>query len=83
MAASRPLASIKAYRRKGGAIVTIERQGRAPRRHRVSLRRYRALREWLARGAHRRWATSGVWMRNSMAISLWEPHPAAQEVAHP
>ena len=41
-----PLASIRAYRRTGCAIVTIERAGRAPHRHRISLRRYASLREW-------------------------------------
>jgi len=42
------IASIKGYRRKGRAIVTIERSGRSARRHQVSLRRYRAFKAWLA-----------------------------------
>lgn len=68
-----PLASIKAYRRTGGAVVTIERQGRSPRRHRVSLRRYAALRGWTITRAARRWRTSGAWLRGSIAVSLWPP----------
>ena len=66
-----PLALIKAYRRTGGAIVTVERQGRSPHRHRVSLRRYAALREWTITRAARRWRTSGAWLRSSIAVSLW------------
>ena len=42
-----PLASIRAYRRTGGAVVTVERAGRAPHRHRVSHRRYVSLWESL------------------------------------
>ncbi len=67
-----PLASIRAYRRTGCAIVTVERVGRAPRRHRISLRRYAALREWTITHAARRWRTSGAWLRSSIAVSLWE-----------
>ena len=67
-----PLASIRAYRRTGCAIVTVERVGRAPRRHRISLRRYAALREWTLTRAARRWRTSGAWLRGSIAVSLWE-----------
>lgn len=66
------LASIRAYRRTGGAVVTVERVGRARRRHRVSLRRYAALREWTLAAAARRWRTSGWWGRSSIAVSLWE-----------
>ncbi len=67
-----PLASISAYRKTGGAIVTVERAGRAPHRHRVSLRRYAALREWTLAAAPRRWKTSGAWLHSSIAVSLWE-----------
>ncbi len=66
-----PLAFIRAYRRTGGAVVIIERQGRAPRRHRVSLRRYARLREWTITAAARRWRTSGAWLRSSITVSLW------------
>ena len=66
-----PLASIRAYRKTGCAIVTVERAGRAPHRHRVSLRRYAALREWTITNAARRWRTSGAWLRSSIAVSLW------------
>ena len=41
-APSPPLASIRAYRKTGCAVVTVERQGRIPHRYRVSLRRYAA-----------------------------------------
>jgi len=66
------LASIRAYRRTSCAVVTVERDGRAPHRHRVSLRRYAALREWTLTIAARRWHTSGAWLRSSIAVSLWE-----------
>lgn len=66
-----PLATIKAYRRTSCAIVTIERAGRAPHRHRISLRRYASLREWTISRAARRWRTSGALLRGSIAVSLW------------
>jgi hypothetical protein len=66
-----PVATIKAYRRKGGAVVTVEREGRPPHRHCVTLKRYHALREWAAFGEHP-WKTSGAWMRSSMTAYLWE-----------
>ena len=68
-----PLASIKAYRKTGCAVVTVERQGRSPHRHRVSLRRYASLREWTITRAARRWRTSGAWLRGSIVVSLWAP----------
>jgi hypothetical protein len=72
-----PLATVKAYRRTGGAIVTVKHHGRT-RRYRVSLRRYHALREWtLTRAAHR-WRTSGAWLRASVACSIWAAIPAAE-----
>lgn len=67
-----PLASIRAYRRTGCAIVTVERAHRAPHRHRVSLRRYALLRAWTLARAARHWRTSGAWLRSSITVSLWE-----------
>ena len=67
---SERVATIKAYRHKGGAVVTVSREGRPPRRYCVSLRRYHALRQWLA-FAGRRWTTSGLWLRSSLTVSLW------------
>lgn len=67
----RPHVTIKAYRKTGGAVVTIERRERAAHRHRISLRRYAALREWTITKAPRRWRTSGGWGRTSFAVSLW------------
>ena len=69
--AREPLAVIRAYRKTGGAIVTIARDGRGPHRHHISLRRYAALREWTITHASRRWRTSGWWGRSSIAVSLW------------
>ena len=37
-----PIVSIRASRHTGCAIVTVERAGRTPHRHRISLRRYAA-----------------------------------------
>jgi len=65
-----PLATVKAYRRTGGAVVTVEHHGRT-HRYTVSLRRYHALREWSLTKAARRWRTSGAWMRSSMLCSIW------------
>lgn len=67
-----PLATIKAYRRKGGAVVTIERAGRPKHRHCVSLRRYHALREWTHTRPKPRY-TSGAWLRSGMTVYLWGP----------
>ncbi|MHB1543895.1 MAG: hypothetical protein ACYCVU_04830 [Gammaproteobacteria bacterium] len=66
-----PLATIRAYRRTGHAVVTITRSGRS-RRHLVTLRRYALLREWTVTQAARHWRTSGWWGRSSIAVSLWE-----------
>ena len=71
-----PFATIRAYRRTGCAIVTVERAGRAPHRHRISVRRYARLREWAITRATRRWRTSGWWGRSSIAVSLWEAQEA-------
>ena len=68
-----PVATIKAYRRKGGAIVAVERRGWPPRRYRITLKRYHALREWAAFG-QRSWKTSGAYMRSRMVVSLWPTH---------
>jgi hypothetical protein len=65
-----PFATIKAYRRTGGAVVIVEREGRPPHRYRVSLQRYHVVREWHAFGRHR-WVTSGAWARNNMVASMW------------
>ena len=70
-----PLASIKAYRKTGCAIVTVERAGRTPHRHRISLCRYAALREWTITRAARLWRTSGCSDRSSFTVSLWEVLP--------
>lgn len=69
-----PFATVKAYRRRGSAAVTVERQDRPPRRYRVSLSRYHALREWLACSGHP-WVTSGAYATSSIAVSLWAKHP--------
>ena len=66
-----PLASIRAYRRPGGAIVIVERALRTPHHHRVSLRRYALLRAWTHHRAPRLWRTSGFWDRSSFILSLW------------
>ena len=66
-----PLATLRAYRRTGGAIVIVERARRAPRRHRISLRRYAALREWTITRAARRWRTSGYSDRSSFVLTPW------------
>ena len=66
-----PLATIRAYRKTGCAVVTITRSGRS-RRHLVTLRRYGLLREWTVTQAARHWRTSGWWGRSSIAVSLWE-----------
>jgi hypothetical protein len=68
--ASTPIATIKGYRRTGGAVVTVARQGRPPHRYSISLKRYRALQKCTAFGNHP-WQASGAWMRTSMAVSLW------------
>ncbi len=74
-ARAQPVASIRAYRKTGGAVVTIERAGRALHRHRVSLRRYARLRKWTITRAPHHWCTSGWWGRGSIAVSLWESRP--------
>jgi hypothetical protein len=66
------VATIKAYRRTGGAAVTVARQGRQPHRYQVSLRRYHALRQWTVFGEHR-WKASGSWFRSSVSVCLWDP----------
>lgn len=69
---SAPFATVKASRRTGCAVVTVQRAGRTPHHHRVSLRRYAALREWTHTGAPRRWVTSGGWVRSGFDVALWE-----------
>lgn len=66
-----PLSVIRAFRKTGCAIVTVERAARAPHRHRVSLRRYALLRAWTHHRAPRLWHTSGFWDRSSFVLFLW------------
>jgi hypothetical protein len=67
------IAKIKAYRRRGGAVITIERNGYI-RRRQVSLRRYRAFFHWT--NAYCPWRCSGAWMRHGINITIWdEPFP--------
>ena len=66
-----PLAVIRAYRKTGYAIVTVERAQRTPHRHRVSLRRYALLRAWTVTRAARLWRTGGCSDRSSFTVSLW------------
>lgn len=66
-----PLAVIRAYRKTGCVIVIVERTGRAPHRHRISLHRYAALREWTITKAPRQWRTSGAWLRGSITVCFW------------
>jgi hypothetical protein len=68
--ASTPIATIKGYRRTVGAVVTFAREGRPSHRYCVTLKRYRALREWAVRLAGAP-GTSGAWMRSSFTVSLW------------
>ena len=66
-----PIATIRGYRRTGGAVVTVCRAGRI-HRHRITLRRYALLRKWTVTHAARLWRTSGWWGRSSIAVSLWK-----------
>ena len=66
-----PIAVVRAYRKTGCAIVTVERAHRTPHRHRVSLRRYALLRTWTLHRAPCRWRTSGFSDRSSFTVSLW------------
>ncbi len=77
-----PVATIKAYRRPGGGVVTIERPGRPAHRHCVSLKRYNAFREWTMFGGHP-WRWSGGMSRSSMTASLWEPSPLVPRSSAP
>lgn len=65
-----PIATVKAYRRTGRAVVTVIRSTRR-RRYVISLKRYHALREWTAFGDHP-WKASGAWMKSSMEVYLWD-----------
>ena len=69
-ARAQPFATVRAYRRTGGAVVNVEREGRRTHRYHVSLRRYHALREWTAFGSHP-YKSSGAWLRSSMTAYLW------------
>lgn len=66
-----PIATIRGYRRTGGAVVTVCRAGRI-HRYRVTLRRYALLRKWTVTHAAHHWRTSGWWGCSSTAVSLWE-----------
>ncbi len=66
-----PIAVVRAYRKNGCAIVTVERAQRTPHRHRVSLRRYALLRAWTVTRAARLWRTGGCSDRSSFTVSLW------------
>jgi hypothetical protein len=70
MTRDEPVATLKAYRRAGSAVVTIERSGRPKHRHCVSLKRYAAFKEWVMFG-RRPWRFSGSFMRSSMTAYFW------------
>ena len=71
-----PIALIKAYRRTGGAVITVVRNGRA-RRYCVSLRRYRAFFQWT--NVRCPWRCSGAWLRHGINITVWnEPFPGVR-----
>lgn len=76
MSAPDTIATVKASRRTGCAVITIKRNGRA-RRHTVSLRRYRAFYFWTIK--HCPWKCTGAWMRHGMDIrvtqKLWNDLP--------
>jgi hypothetical protein len=67
------VATVKGYRRTGGAVVTVARNGRS-RRYSVSLKRWHALRDKLNVGLP--WMCYGAWLRSSMDVSVsdqtWE-----------
>lgn len=46
------VAAIRAHRKTGGAVVTVERPGEPQRRYQASLKRYQTLRQWTAFGSH-------------------------------
>jgi hypothetical protein len=70
------VATIRAYRRKGGAVVTVMREGRPSHRYDVSLRRYHAIRQWVAFGKHP-WKSSGAWLNSGLTAYFHS------EVTHP
>ena len=75
-----PVATIRAYRKTGGAVVSVERPGAPKLRYQVSLKRYHALRQWTAFGSHP-WRSSGAWLRSSMTARLWAREGTAQTSA--
>lgn len=75
---SAPVATIRGYRRRDGAVVTVERPGGSAHRYRVSLRRYAALQKWAA--GPERGTTSGAWSRAGFAVTFWKSAAATQEV---
>jgi hypothetical protein len=67
-----PIATIRAYLCDTYAIIRI-RRGLTVRHHRVSIRRYHAVRNWTAfrQGAH----VSGLWLRDRFTAHIWsEPY---------
>jgi hypothetical protein len=61
------IATVKGYRRTGGAVVTVERNGRS-RRYRISLKRWHALRDKLNVGLP--WMCYGAWLRGSLDVAV-------------
>ena len=65
---SAPLVTIRAYRKAGCAVVTVERSS-GKRRYRVTAARYTALKIWLAQKDTR--TVSGAWGSRSFSICIW------------
>jgi hypothetical protein len=61
------IATVKGYRRTGGAVVTVARNGRS-RRYKVSLKRWNALRDKLNVGLP--WMCYGWFGGNSIDIKV-------------
>jgi hypothetical protein len=61
-----PMATTRASRRTGHAVIAVDRPGRPPHRCRVTLKCYRALREWV-----HPWKCSGAWLKSSLNVSFW------------
>ncbi len=61
------LATIKAYRVKGGAVVNVTRQGRT-RRYKVGLKRWHALRHWCNTGGP--YVCQGLLQGNALDIDV-------------
>jgi hypothetical protein len=61
------VATVKGYRRTGGAVVTVTRDGRS-RRYKVTLKRWHALRNRLNVGLP--WRCYGAWSRSSLDVTV-------------